>query len=980
MIQSPRRSIHDDDDHDNDNDGVVDVVIEMTESSSSQQQQPVAVVQQHQVLPPPIVPSSSSHSSSGGGGIRNDGLNDTSRHITGLSTSSSSGSHTGTPNRSNHSNRGMKITTANETPTLPTVMKEKTRTFLHRFFYPHQHKQEYIGTTTTTNANTTANTTATTANTNNGSAKEAAVPSMSTLHPIQPSQLQSQVPNDNNNEYDNDHQPHLSVDPLQQSPPAFRNNNNGRNNNNNNNNNNNTIETKHTPNHDDELRQQYVPDMNDPDVKFVTNFWTTYDDILILSIFTQLGIVFRVAMAIWFKYFDDVFSNESALFVNLPLNCLSCFFMGLLCPGERLMETISTRFSPTETQQTIVSLSSTQQQQQLRPYRDNMIYNDDDEDDDDDEEDVYDERYNSAGSLNSRNSSNDGLVVRTNDLRQRRPNHQYHNEKNNRLNNLLRRRRPKRDKHKKKKRNEPRFVSWQPPVSLDAELRDVQLLALERRIRMSKCLVLFPVRKQDVDVMEHYFQQGYKRHGDNHDSHDNDSHENDDDNIGKFAIDDSSDDEIHGTTRRNTNALNPGVRPRRLDDSLTRSVDRPTNPPRPSTAIHSTQPYPNGSAVAATAGSTKQNNTIIVSPGDETEPTSPPTSAGTGDADVNADYMTDITDLANNIQDNVQENLYRLRRVNLADGWDTGTTASAMSDDLMLGLRDGFCGALSSFSSWNSAMVALLRKGQFTQALVGYMIGLQLPIVAYRFGQHVAVYIFIWRTRQETHKDERRGGYGIRLANHDDDDHDDDDIEQRKGDGEEDDSDEDDEEKKRKAAENEMPSLRAVITAIFIMALVTQCTSIFLYNSPIDQQIALSLLFSPLGVLARWRLTKLNRWKPTFPLGTFTCNILACALSGSLGDTEQVVLVSLVNGFGGTLSSLASFVVEILAGIDPILFRFDGVIYAAASIGCAMVVGFIFSASVEWADSFVSQTTAVVTPEDMDVVVNNITENLTRYW
>jgi fluoride ion exporter CrcB/FEX len=213
------------------------------------------------------------------------------------------------------------------------------------------------------------------------------------------------------------------------------------------------------------------------------------------------------------------------------------------------------------------------------------------------------------------------------------------------------------------------------------------------------------------------------------------------------------------------------------------------------------------------------------------------------------------------------------------------------------------------------------------------------------------------------------------LANHDDDD----DIEQRRGDGNDEESDEDDEEKKRKAAENELPSLRAVITAIFIMALVTQCTSIFLYNSPIDREIALSLLFSPLGVLARWRLTKLNRWKPTFPLGTFTCNILACALSGTLGDTNQVVLVSIVNGFGGTLSSLASFVVEILAGIDPILFRFDGVIYAAASIGCAMVVGFIFSASVEWADSVVSRT-AAVTPNDIDVVVSNVTENLTRYW
>ena len=121
----------------------------------------------------------------------------------------------------------------------------------------------------------------------------------------------------------------------------------------------------------------------------------------------------------------------------------------------------------------------------------------------------------------------------------------------------------------------------------------------------------------------------------------------------------------------------------------------------------------------------------------------------------------------------------------------------------------------------------------------------------------------------------------------------------------------------------------------------------------------MSLLFSPLGVLARWRLSQLNSWRPTFPLGTFISNILACALSGGLGSLlagnpgpkERIALVSFVAGFGGTMSSLATFVVEILAGIDPILFRFDGMVYAALSIFWAMVTGFVFSASVDWADA-----------------------------
>ena len=64
-------------------------------------------------------------------------------------------------------------------------------------------------------------------------------------------------------------------------------------------------------------------------------------------------------------------------------------------------------------------------------------------------------------------------------------------------------------------------------------------------------------------------------------------------------------------------------------------------------------------------------------------------------------------------------------------------------------------------------MVNLLRNGQVSDAIVGYVIGIQLPIVAYRFGQHMAVYLFIFKCRREKRKDERRG-YGIRLRQDDD--------------------------------------------------------------------------------------------------------------------------------------------------------------------------------------------------------------------
>jgi fluoride ion exporter CrcB/FEX len=305
---------------------------------------------------------------------------------------------------------------------------------------------------------------------------------------------------------------------------------------------------------------------------------------------------------------------------------------------------------------------------------------------------------------------------------------------------------------------------------------------------------------------------------------------------------------------------------------------------------------------------------------------------------------------------NVTENISRLQRVNLADGWDVGTTPDDMSDDLMLGLRDGFCGALSSFSSWNSAMVGLMRANRIGEAFVGYVLGIQLPIVAYRFGQHVAVFVFIWRCRFETRRDERRG-YGIRLSTNEVSERDSDDGEGENGGDHEPGS------NGPESSERKIPSVRAVATALFVIALVTQCTSLTFFSDPEKQLVALSLLFSPLGVLARWRLSRLNAWRPTFPLGTFASNIIACMLSGSLGQLlagnpgprERIVLVSIISGFGGTLSSLAAFIVEILAGIDPVLFRFDGFFYAFASIFWAWLVGFLFSATADWADQTTSQ-------------------------
>jgi len=724
-----------------------------------------------------------------------------------------------------------------------------------------------------------------------------------------------------------------------------------------------SLPTPSNPNHRPRLQQQRgaarageTTTDKDADQTFVHNFWTTYDDILILSIFTQVGIVFRLASSSWMANFDGVFRSDSALFVNLPLNCLSCFVLGMLGSGERLLEIIHTRFAPPRTQQAMVQ----QQQNLLNGSRDEEELSP-----------ILEGEEDSGGEA-------DGLNGNGNHHHHSLPPIHHHSHL------PIRRRR-----HRKKK--EPHFVSWQPPVHLNEELRDVQLLALERRIRMSRCLLLFPVRKQDVDVMEHYFHQGYKKNDNNR------SFEYDDDDEGDFDL------ALRESSGRSSLSVqeeeeDPGAAADEIDETAVEESQSPAAAASPKGGFRNDSSELNSIPVeevdreSAAADISHEARPSSQSPalprnGDNDDPltgslermrqssqlggggTNGAASSNTintnAEADGDESCIDDdndpesmdrtIAEFTTNVQENVQENFDRLRRVNLADGWDSGTTAEEMSDDLMLGLRDGFCGALSSFSSWNSSMVSLLRNGQIGEAFVGYMLGLQLPIIAYRFGQHVAVYVFIWRTRRETRKDERRG-YGIRISM-------DEESERIAGEGVESDEDKEDEEEK--------PSVRAIFTAIFLMALVTQCTSISFFNDPDDQLIALSLLFSPFGVLARWRLSKLNSWRPTFPIGTFIANIAACALSGSLGTLlagnpgpeERIVLVSFIAGFGGTLSSLATFVVEILAGVDPILFRFDGMIYAVVSIGCALVVGFVFSASVEWADQTVSDSEDAVTAD-----------------
>jgi len=484
-------------------------------------------------------------------------------------------------------------------------------------------------------------------------------------------------------------------------------------------------------------------------------FWRTYDDIIFLSLASQFGILFRIISSSLMSI-SSVFSTNSALFTNLPLNCLSCFLMGLFCSGEEAWKFVSTR------------------------------------------------------------GARKGME----------------------------------------------------------ELREVQLEAMERRMRRSQSLLLFPGKRKEGDLMQHY----------------NNVREQD---IGEEQLD--------------AHVINDYEEPNEKE-THTETLPSTKSEEKQQSVQHQEETSQNSS----TSQSSEHQEEIL-----------------TGEP----------------IQMN-EEMIY-----SIAHGWDINTSPQAMSSDLLLGLRVGFCGALSSFSSWNSSMVNLLRKGNVDDAIMGYIVGFALPIISYKIGVHAAVYIFVAKCRREKKREAKRGGYAIRLPNDNDDEYGED-SESRNNDQNEIDEENDGEQPA------ETPSLRAIATAVFMLSLVTQVTSLLVFKKPDQQQFAISLLFSPLGVICRWKLSKWNSRHPSFPLGTFTANMLSCSLSGSIGsllagnpgEEESIVLTSMISGFAGSLSTLATLVVQVLDLIDVVLFRLDGAVYAFVTIFWGVVIGLLTRSAVDWAD------------------------------
>ena len=120
---------------------------------------------------------------------------------------------------------------------------------------------------------------------------------------------------------------------------------------------------------------------------------------------------------------------------------------------------------------------------------------------------------------------------------------------------------------------------------------------------------------------------------------------------------------------------------------------------------------------------------------------------------------------------------------------------------------------------------------------------------------------------------------------------------------------------------------------------------------------AFALVFAPLGCLLRFYASlHLNGRQPSFPLGTFTVNMLGTAMVGLFFDLQHVpvgdragcqVLQGLMDGFCGCLTTVSTWVVEL-----KMLRLKHAYSYGAASIAGGLGLMVIIMGSLQWTTGF----------------------------
>ncbi|KAL1706370.1 CrcB-like protein-domain-containing protein [Schizophyllum commune] len=227
---------------------------------------------------------------------------------------------------------------------------------------------------------------------------------------------------------------------------------------------------------------------------------------------------------------------------------------------------------------------------------------------------------------------------------------------------------------------------------------------------------------------------------------------------------------------------------------------------------------------------------------------------------------------------------------------------------LYTGITTGFCGSLTTFSSWQTDVFDSWTNAQdhhrggfydFMDGLCKTVFTLTLSLASAMFGRHVAANIkhLIPTPRPPT------------------------------------------------------MVVRYTIDALCVVMYAVTLAPFFTLPTSIRHQATAALLFAFPGTLTRYLLSiPLNPRSPSFPLGTFTANMVGTTLlgtfhviqgirDGSVSPTSCAILQGLDDGFCGCLSTVSTFAVEVLGLRMRHALRYVLVSWVAAQLLLLVVLG-----------------------------------------
>jgi len=140
---------------------------------------------------------------------------------------------------------------------------------------------------------------------------------------------------------------------------------------------------------------------------------------------------------------------------------------------------------------------------------------------------------------------------------------------------------------------------------------------------------------------------------------------------------------------------------------------------------------------------------------------------------------------------------------------------------------------------------------------------------------------------------------------------------------------------------------------------------IFATETPWRGEVVFALIFAPLGTLLRFYISsRLNSCISTFPLGTFTANILGIAVLAMCYDLQHAYshvgilgcqfLQGVMDGFCGCLTTVSTWVLEIKG-----LHRRHAYIYGCSSVFMGLAVITLLLGTVRWSVAWHSAICAV---------------------